>query len=700
MKRPTCVVLMGELLKVVLLLTAVGVSPGVMGDCGGTYLDAMGNITSPGYTNNYPKNQLCVYTIKASPDARIKFWCEEMKLQKSVGCTKDWLMVNGVYVCGKTRLRDVYGQGELKVEFRSDKKIKAPGFLCHYERVTGTDYEATTTTNTHQSTTTNTEQLTTTLTASSTTTCNCTLNTKYDYDEVLHKSLLFYEAQRSGDLPTSQRVTWRRDSATDDALDADTQQQMDLEGGYYDAGDYVKFGFPMAGAATVLAWGAIEYGEAYTAAGEMTYMLEAVKWATDYFLKAHVAPNVFYGQVGNGQLDHSYWGRPEDMTMSRPAYKITQSKPGSDLAGETAAALAAAAILFQQSDSTYSATCLQHADNSTVLLTITEQNTPTPSPTQPSTTRAGAGTGEFSWDEKTPGVMVLMSQFADAADKPTYIGHLEAFCEKMTKNTKKTPKGLLYINVWGSLRYAANVAFVCLRAADLGINTVEYRLFAEKQIHYMLGDAGRSYVVGFGHNPPQRPHHGSSSCKDPPASCNWNDFNYNGPNPQVLYGALVGGPDENDNYNDVRSDYVSNEVTCDYNAGFQSTVAGLRYHAVCGTKPPITTTQPTTGGSQCAKVIQKNEWSGNFQADLVITVPVATTAWSIVLTFSQPISNFRVWLADPSTTTGTTVTLTNKNYNGNQAQGAILRIDFIVSYTGVKPAVTTLTFNSSPLCLQ
>ncbi|KAK3889365.1 hypothetical protein Pcinc_006635 [Petrolisthes cinctipes] len=265
MKRPTCGVLMGELLKVVLLLTAVGVSPGVMGDCGGTYLDAKGTITSPGYPNNYPMNQLCVYTIKASPDTRIKFWCEEMKLQESVGCTKDWLMVNGVYVCGKTKLRDVYGQGELKVEFRSDNKIKAPGFLCHYERVTGTDYE---------------EQLTNTLTASSTT--------------------------------------------------------------------------------------------------------------------------------------------------------------------------------------------------------------------------------------------------------------------------------------------------------------------------------------------------------------------------------------------------------------------GLRYDAPC----------------ECAKVIQKNEWRGNFQSDLVITVPKATTSWSICLRFSQPISNLRVWIANPSTTTGRTVTLTNKSYNGNQAQGSILKIDFIVSYTGVKPAVTSLTFNGSPLCLQ
>lgn len=58
--------------------------------------------------------------------------------------------------------------------------------------------------------------------------------TSYDYDEVLHKSLLFYEAQRSGDLPASQRVTWRKDSALGDAKDSVTNVQLDLTGGYYD----------------------------------------------------------------------------------------------------------------------------------------------------------------------------------------------------------------------------------------------------------------------------------------------------------------------------------------------------------------------------------------------------------------------------------------------------------------------------------
>ena len=54
---------------------------------------------------------------------------------------------------------------------------------------------------------------------------------------------------------------------------------------------------------------------------------------------------------------------------------------------------------------------------------------------------------------------------------------------------------------------AANAAFVLLVAGDMGIESGRTLEFATKQINYMLGDGGRSYVCGFGNNPPQRPHH-------------------------------------------------------------------------------------------------------------------------------------------------------------------------------------------------
>jgi Glycosyl hydrolase family 9 len=52
-------------------------------------------------------------------------------------------------------------------------------------------------------------------------------------------------------------------------------------------------------------------------------------------------------QVGRGDLDHAYWGRPEEMTMPRPAFSISPSAPGSDLAGEVAAAFAAGYLVFR-----------------------------------------------------------------------------------------------------------------------------------------------------------------------------------------------------------------------------------------------------------------------------------------------------------------------------------------------------------------
>ncbi|KAK7083492.1 hypothetical protein SK128_017351 [Halocaridina rubra] len=544
----------------------------------------------------------------------------------------------------------------------------------------------------------------------------------YNYDEVLHKSLLFYEAQRSGTLPSSQRVTWRKDSATGDAIDSDTQQHVDLEGGYYDAGDYVKFGYPMAAMTTVLAWGAIEYGTAYEDAGEMPYMKEAVKWATDYFIKAHPQPNVFYGQVGEGDLDHAYWGRPEDMTMSRPAFKLTTNKPGSDLAGETSAALAASSILFHDSDPSYAATCLQHAEqlynfanqyrgkyaqsitdaakfynswgvfddelawaaawlyratgNRNYLTQAKSHYDNIPKPIS-----------EFSWAEKTPGVQVLLAEYADMVDRGTYSNDLKAFCDEIIDKTPTTPKGLVFIMPWGSLRYAANAAFICLRAADLAISPSKYRAFGQHQIHYMLGDGGQSFVVGFGSNPPVRPHHASSSCPSAPAPCDWNTFSSNSPNAHELTGALVGGPDINDHYVDDRTDFISNEVTTDYNAGFQSAVAALRVLANCGnssnTFAPISTfsagttasnipltlnphTSPSTTKAQtsatsvshipstsagnlvsCRSFLnEKSSWNSGWNGIISIPIQLSVTSWKVDFEFTAPITSFEVCTND------------------------------------------------------
>lgn len=63
------------------------------------------------------------------------------------------------------------------------------------------------------------------------------------------------------------------------------------------AGDHIKFNFPMAFSVTSLAWGLLEFKDAYEDAGQLEYMYDSIKWPLDYLMKCHVAPNVYYVQV-------------------------------------------------------------------------------------------------------------------------------------------------------------------------------------------------------------------------------------------------------------------------------------------------------------------------------------------------------------------------------------------------------------------
>ena len=71
------------------------------------------------------------------------------------------------------------------------------------------------------------------------------------------KNFLFLEANRSGALPADNRLEWRSDSTTNDGKDVG----RDLAGGYFDAGDHIKFIQPMAFSNTMLAWGGADYKE-------------------------------------------------------------------------------------------------------------------------------------------------------------------------------------------------------------------------------------------------------------------------------------------------------------------------------------------------------------------------------------------------------------------------------------------------------
>ncbi|CAN1836491.1 Endoglucanase 1 [Linum perenne] len=72
----------------------------------------------------------------------------------------------------------------------------------------------------------------------------------------MSKSIIFFQGQRSDTLTRDQRLDWRSDSGLSDGRQT---YGVDLTGDYYDAGDNVKFGFPMAFTTTMLSWSIIEF---------------------------------------------------------------------------------------------------------------------------------------------------------------------------------------------------------------------------------------------------------------------------------------------------------------------------------------------------------------------------------------------------------------------------------------------------------
>ena len=102
---------------------------------------------------------------------------------------------------------------------------------------------------------------------------------------------------------------------------------------------------------TLLAWSGIEFSSGYKAANQFEILLDSIKWGMDYFIKCHPKKDTLYVGVGNGMVDHSFWIAPEYIDYEYPSYKIDSANPGSEVAGETASAMAEASILFKDIDS-------------------------------------------------------------------------------------------------------------------------------------------------------------------------------------------------------------------------------------------------------------------------------------------------------------------------------------------------------------
>ncbi|KAL6498392.1 Endoglucanase 3 [Orobanche hederae] len=463
----------------------------------------------------------------------------------------------------------------------------------------------------------------------------------HNYEDALSKSILFFQAQRSGKLPATQRITWRDDSGLLDGQ----QAQVDLTGGYYDAGDNVKFNFPMAFTTTMLSWGAIEYGKALSRSDQLQNTREAIRWGTDYLLKCALAtPSTLYVGVGDPNRDHSCWERPEDMNTERIVYSVSDSNPGSDVAGETAAALAAASIVFRKVDPDYSRKLL---DTAKKVMEFARKHrrcySDSIDPAVGSFYHSYSGyedellwgaawlyiatkydgyyldmirsleandddTDIFSWDNKYAGAYVLLARqnlLNGNQAFQQYRQRAEKFMCKILPNspsssTKYTPGGLMFKMEGSNLQYVTSITFLVTTYAkymdsssdptfDCGqfhsVTSDHLRDQAKTQVDYILGDnpMKMSYMVGYGKTYPLRIHHRGSSLpsihvRPQSIGCDGGELykSTTNLNQNILTGAIVGGPDQNDIFHDDRNDYAQSEPATYINAAI---VGPLAYFA-------------------------------------------------------------------------------------------------------------------------
>ncbi|KAK9106333.1 hypothetical protein Syun_022344 [Stephania yunnanensis] len=392
----------------------------------------------------------------------------------------------------------------------------------------------------------------------------------FDYGDAASKTLMFFEAQRSGKLPPDQRVKWRGNSGLRDGF----LQGVDLVG-----------------------------GKEVMDINQLEHTLRAIKWGTDYFIKAHKQPNVLWGQVGDGSSDHYCWERAEDMTTPRTAFKLDPEHPAhakqlfsfaNSFRGRYDDSIENAKLFYASSSGYYdellwAAAWLFRATGDEYYLKYVVDNAASMGGT-------GWAVGEFSWDNKYAGLQILLAKVLLEGKGGAYASTLKQYkakadffaCACMQKNdgynVALTPGGLLYVHEWNNLQYASSAAFLLavysdyLSAANAVLSCADAQLgpqyllkFAQSQADYILGKNPKSmsYIVGYGAKYPVHVHHRDASIASTyvlhtQVGCvegfeKW--YRRAEADPNVIVGALVGGPNRNDEFSDDRSNYEETEPT-------------------------------------------------------------------------------------------------------------------------------------------
>ena len=443
----------------------------------------------------------------------------------------------------------------------------------------------------------------------------------YNYGEALQKSMFFYEVQQSGVKPDWNEVSWRADCMTNDYV----------PGGWFDAGDHLKFTLTNAYSAAMLGWGLLEYGDGVEKAGQRTMYENNLQFALDYLVGCDRGSDIVY-MIGDGSFDHVWWGSAEVYMAKYELMKGETERPyytceDSAIQADMAAALCTGYLNFKDSKPEKAAEYLEHAidlfDRADKLRSIGDDAAERPyykittfyDDLFYAANWLYMATGEqkyldlckndyisnlgkeeqsselkytwgMCWDDVMQGGMLLYAiNTGDTQWKDQFTKHLEYWTTGYGgKQITYTPDGLPWLFQWGSLRHATTTAFLAYVAVDELYQddlakTTKYTQFANRVMNYCFGDNSDhfSYVVGMGDDYPQAWHHRTSSGA-------WNDKWSNigqtegedaKPHAHILYGALVGGPDQNDGYSDKIGDYQYTEVAIDYNAGYTAALCAM-----------------------------------------------------------------------------------------------------------------------------
>ena len=424
----------------------------------------------------------------------------------------------------------------------------------------------------------------------------------YDnYAKLLQYSMYFYAGNMCGsDVDTASQFSWRGSCHGSDEVD----------GGFHDAGDHVKFGLPAGYTASTLGWGYYEFKDSYDALGQTAHLQALTNRFCDFFkastkLSGDTVTSFCY-QVGVGQADHDVWCSPESQNDQSLRTAYWTSDDASDIAAEYAAALAVnyinfgnaedlkyAKALYNYSIKTNKANCPEAANfyNSYDyyddqawaagwLYLATNDSTYSSfldkfmnDTNAGKSGQSGCKWGVYStmcWNNVSLGAAILQSEITgnamDWAKVTTYL------------NGKCTSESTYYCESdWGSARYNTALQMAALATTKYSAKSgMDYSSWCKAQMGMILGNNPKNvnFVVGMDSNSAKYPHHrAASGYQSFDEMKGKTDYSSNG---HTLVGALVGGPaDSNFTYTDSVNYYQANEVAMDYNAGLVGAAAGL-----------------------------------------------------------------------------------------------------------------------------